>query len=144
MSDIDKEFIQSKLENLRDYLQKLEEFQAMEKSKFLADHHHYGLAEHYMQQAIEIILDICRHFVIALELKTPDDPHGLFALLESRGVLASGYAEANAKMVGFRNRLVHEYSEIDHEKTYSYLHEHLKDLNDFLRQVSVYINSGEN
>lgn len=139
MSNLDKELIQNKMEGLRDYLQKLEEFRGMEKPVYLSDHHHYGLAEHYMQQAIEIILDICRNFVIAMELKTPDDPHGLFSLLQKQKILTMDFAERNAKMVGFRNRLVHEYAEIDHEKTYDYLQEHLKDLGDFMKQVSEYL-----
>lgn len=84
-------------------------------------------------------LDICRHLVVALKLNTPDDAHGLLPLLAKHKILSNDYANRNAKMPGFRNRLVHGYSEIDHEKTYEYLLEHLSDLKDFSKQVSRYL-----
>jgi len=73
------------------------------------------------------------------KLKIPDDAHGLFPLLAKAGIISGDFVENNFKMPGFRNRLVHGYSEIDHEKSYDYLQSHLADLRDFSAQVSRYV-----
>lgn len=139
MSKLDKELITKKLQELLSYINKLEEFRSLDESTFVQDHHNYGLAEHYMQQSIEVILDIARHFVLALDLKMPDEPHGLLPLLSQKKVLTEDFVQRNEKISGFRNRLVHAYDEIDHEKTYKYLQEHLTDFQDFSKQVSSYL-----
>ncbi len=139
MRNIDKELTTKKLQELHAYTNNLKEFFGMDKSIFIDDHHNFGLAEHYLQLSIEIILDISRHLVLALDLKMPDEAHGLFPLLAKKKVLSENFALRNAKMPGFRNRLVHHYSDIDHEKVYEYLKEHLEDFEDFMRQISRYL-----
>lgn len=138
MGHLDKELLRRKLEYLREYLNKLKEFSSMEEVVFLADHHNYGLAEHYLQQSIEVILDVCRHIVIALELKTPEDSRALFGLLADAGVIPSEFAQKNANMAGFRNRMVHEYADIDHKKVYSYLVNYFSELENFVAIISSY------
>jgi uncharacterized protein YutE (UPF0331/DUF86 family) len=138
MGDLDKELLRRKLEYLREYLDKLKEFSSMEETVFLSDHHNYGLSEHYLQQAIEVILDVCRHIVIALELKTPEDSRALFSLLSDAGVLPVEYAKKNSNMAGFRNRLVHEYADIDHKKVYNYLVNYFPELEKFIAIISDY------
>ena len=139
MSAIDKELVRRKLEELRECLRKLAEFRGMDKTIFVSDYHQYGLAEHFLQLAIELILDVCRHMVIALQLRAPDDAHGLFPLLEQNRILSADFVQKNIHMPGFRNRLVHGYADIDHEKAYEYLQMHLDDFEDFIQQISKYL-----
>jgi uncharacterized protein YutE (UPF0331/DUF86 family) len=139
MSEIDKELVRRKLETLREYIQKLEELKSVDKHAFLDDHHNFGLAEHYLQLSIEIILDVCRHLVVALNAKTPEDSRGLFKLLAEHKVLSGDFAEANKNMPGFRNRLVHEYSEVDHEKVYEYLQNYFGEFQKFIMEISRYL-----
>src|SRR3989338_553704 len=139
MTKIDQVMIRGKLEELKDHLEKLEEFRSLNIEKFSADHHNYALAVHYLQQSLEVVLDISRRLVISLELKTPDDSHSLFPLLQKAGVLTEKFATRNSKLPGFRNRLVHLYETIDHTKTYEYLQEHFDDLNKFIKQVSKFL-----
>lgn len=134
MGQVDKKQITKKLQELNDYLQKLEEFRRLDLETYVSDYHHYGLAEHYLQLAVETILDICRSIVISSELKIPDDSHGLLPLLAEKDVLSKNFAERNAQMPGFRNRLVHNYEAIDHAKTYEYLQDHFVDLQEFMKK----------
>ena len=139
MIKTDNEAIIKKIEELRDSLQKLQEFHEMDKNAYISDYHNYGLAEHYMQQALEKVLDISRHLVLSLEFKMPDDSHNLFSLLAKAKILSAEFVKRNTKLAGFRNRLVHDYDEIDHQKTYEYLRAHMEDLRNFIKQVSKYI-----
>ena len=139
MTNIDSQLIHRKLETLQDYLQKLEELKGLGQETFLSDHKHYALAEHYLQLAIEIVLDVSRHLVVALGLETPEDAHGLLPALQKAGILSDEFVRQNLKMPGFRNRLLHAYEEIDHQKTYKYLQEHYQDLQEFSRLISIYL-----
>jgi uncharacterized protein YutE (UPF0331/DUF86 family) len=138
MSEIDRELIRRKLETLRDYLQKLEDLKSLDRETFLIDHHNFGLAEHYLQLSIEIVLDVCRHLVVALNAKTPEDSRGLFKILAEYGVLTDAFSKKNQNMAAFRNRLVHEYSEVDHEKVYDYLQDYFGELEKFIVEISSY------
>lgn len=139
MSEIDKELVRRKLETLKGYVQKLAELRSLDKQAFLGDHRHFGLAEHYLQLSIEIVLDVCRHLVVVLAAKTPEDSRGLFQVLAQHNVLTPEFAEKNQNMAGFRNRLVHEYSEIDHEKVYMYLQNYFGEFEKFIVEISRYL-----
>ncbi len=139
MSDIDKELIRRKLESLREYIQRLEELKALNKQNFLGDHHNFGLAEHYLQLSIEIVLDVCRHLVVALNIKTPEDSRGLFQILAEQNILTGKFSEKNKNMAGFRNRLVHEYSEVDHGRVYTYLQNYFGEFEIFIVEISRYL-----
>lgn len=139
MSQLDLELLRRKLEQLKEYLSKLQEFSQMDEKLFLSDHHYYWLAEHYLQLSIESILDVCRHIVVALNLKTPEDSRTLFNLLADAEVVPLDYAQKNSNMSGFRNRLVHEYSDIDRKKVYSYLVNYFSELEKFITIISSYV-----
>lgn len=139
MTEIDRKFIERKFERLNHYLNKLETVKRLDEATYVADDHEYAYAEHYLQLAIEGILDICRHLVISLGLPTPDDSHGLFPTLQKAGILTEDFVKRNLKMPGFRNRLVHEYDEIDHGLTYQYLQKHIPDLKVFIDQISQFL-----
>lgn len=139
MTTIDKKFIKRKFEALQDYIDKLKEFRAINPQNYVADYRHHALAEHYLQLCIEIVLDVARHLVISLNLKTPEESHGLLPALEKAHILSADFVKRNLKMPGFRNRLVHEYEDIDHAKTFAYLQEHLQDFGEFMKQISGYV-----
>ncbi len=77
--------------------------------------------------------------MINLEIKIPNDSHELLSLLANEKVLTKEFARRNLKMPGFRNRLVHQYDDVDHVKTYKYLQEHFSDLQEFINQVSRFL-----
>ncbi len=143
MSEIDKELLRRKLEILREYIQKLQEFRSMDEQTFLIDYHNFGLAEHYLQLAIELVLDVCRHFIVAMGLKTSEDSRGFFELLAKNGILTQDFFEKNKNMSGFRNRLVHEYSEINHKRVYQYLQDYFDEFEKFIVLISKYLERQE-
>lgn len=42
-------------------------------------------------------------------------------------------------MVGFRNLIVHEYSDLDMDRVYSVFGSKLGDFNSFLKEISIYV-----
>ena len=141
MSAVDQELIRRKLGQLENYLKKLERFRSLDRNAYVSNDDNYGLAEHWLQLAIEATLDVCRALVLGLDLKMPDEAQNLFTLLRDAKVLTPEFVERNQSMVGFCNLLVHEYAEVDHSKTYDYLQEHTDDLSDFIEQIKQYMAS---
>lgn len=135
MSPIDETIFRRKGEQLRQYVRYLKEYQDIPREQFLADHHNFGLAEHYLEHAIEIVLDIARSTVVGLEQPMPDEARELFSLLVQSKVLPAEFAEEHRAMVGLRNRLVHEYATVDHGRVHRYIQEHLGVFEEFLKHV---------
>ncbi|HLD25431.1 MAG TPA: DUF86 domain-containing protein [Candidatus Andersenbacteria bacterium] len=138
MSPIDETIFRRKGEQLQQYVQYLTEYKNMPADDFLSDHHNFGLAEHYLEHAIELVLDIARSVVAGLEKPMPDEARELFNILVEADVVPSSFAKEHQAMVGLRNRLVHEYATVDHERVYQYLQEHLDVFSEFLRHVQEY------
>lgn len=69
--------------------------------------------EHTLQLAIQAALDVASHIVSDERLGEPRTNRELFDLLERSGWIGPALCEALRRMAGFRNILVHGYSEVD-------------------------------
>jgi len=84
--------------------------------------------------AIEALLDIGHH-LLASELWGPaDDSAGAVRLLARHGVITDELGERLASATGFRNVLVHGYTEVDDARVIAHL-DRLDDLAAFIEQV---------
>ncbi|HEY0090527.1 MAG TPA: DUF86 domain-containing protein, partial [Candidatus Lokiarchaeia archaeon] len=99
----------------------------------------YGLAERYLQLAIEYVLDIGNHIISRLEFKKPETYQDIFVILGKNSILPLEFAEKIAKMAGFRNILVHGYLDIDEVIVYNHLKEDLKDFEDYIKYIIQYL-----
>lgn len=69
--------------------------------------------EHTLQIAIQAALDVASHIVSDERLGEPRTNRELFGLLERPGILSRDLVEILEEAAGFRNVLVHGYSDID-------------------------------
>ncbi len=125
----------AKFEKLDEYLKCLHEIQKVNRKTFLADYHYYGLAERYLQLAIEIILDVGKLMIIYQNLRRPEDNQDIFVVLTDEKILSSKLAEKFSGIAGFRNILVHDYEKIDREIVYEKLQKNLEHFKDFKKAV---------
>lgn len=135
MSKIIFNKILHKLERLDEYLRYLTEIQKVNKKSFVNDYHFYGLAERYLQLAIETTLDIGKLMILAEKLRRPEDNQDIFVVLGEKNILPKKLAEHFTGIANFRNILVHDYEKIDREIVYKNLHERLGDFKDFKKAV---------
>src|SRR5260370_16816072 len=68
---VDKELLQRHLKQLREALVILGDLGKTKREEFTADYHIFGLAERYLQIAIEACLQICGILVASLGLRRP-------------------------------------------------------------------------
>ncbi len=95
--------------------------------------------ERNFQVAIECILDIGNHLIAEKGFESPDANEDIIRILRDEKVIPSDFADRIRGIAGFRNILVHEYTEIDYELLYDFLEHRLDDLREFARHLSIYM-----
>jgi len=98
------------------------------------------LCIHYLRIVLEAILDICRHFLAVVGLSLAElETTNLIELAGEKGLLEPAFARRIRGMVGMRNAIVHIYWRLDYDAIYRAITEQLADVDEFARQVQVYL-----
>lgn len=129
----------SKLERLDEYFGYLKDIQKVNKKSFLTDYHFYGLAERYLQLAIEVIIDIGKLIIVSEDLKRPEDNGDIISIMADNKIITKKSSEKLIGIVNFRNILVHDYEKIDREIVYKKLQKNLDDFSDFKKNIVKYL-----
>jgi uncharacterized protein YutE (UPF0331/DUF86 family) len=99
---------------------------------FLADRRNPAAAESYLRRALEALLDLGRH-ILAKGFGTPAVEYKQVArVLEHVGILDESNAQLLERLAGYRNRMVHFYSEVTEPELYELCAKRLGDLEDLL------------
>jgi uncharacterized protein YutE (UPF0331/DUF86 family) len=103
--------------------------------EYLGDFHAEVLAERYLERVIGRMIDINYHLITAVGHHPPKDYYESFIKLGALGVLPSELARALAASTGLRNRIAHEYDELDHAKVHDGLRSAARDVPLYLQCV---------
>src|SRR5512143_204595 len=133
---IDREILATRLSKLREALRRLRPIAAKPHDDYMASEIERALAEHYLRLSLEAMLDAGNHLIAATGFRKPLQLRDIPLILSENGVIAHALANKLAWAVGLLNRLVHSYSEIDHEILYSVLQNDLVNLEEFAIAVA--------
>ncbi|EFH89562.1 type VII toxin-antitoxin system MntA family adenylyltransferase antitoxin [Ktedonobacter racemifer] len=128
---VDPELIRPPLAKLREAIRILRNLQAEPRETFLNDHRLYGLAERYLQQAIENYLYICSVFVTAMGRPKPDDFHNLLSSLAAQQLIPRTLAFRLELLTNLREELLRTTSPQTRELVYEHLQYRLETLEEF-------------
>lgn len=92
-----------------------------------------------LERACQAAIDLAMHVVSARHLGVPQSRAEAFRLLEQAGVLSEALAQSLAKMVGFRNRMVHSYQDVDSQQVDRSVAAALRDLPEFCKALGARI-----
>ena len=98
--------------------------------------------EHTLQVAIQAALDIAAHVVSDERLGEPATNRDLFDRLAKAGWLGPELSNRVSDMAGFRNVLVHGYTEVDLAIVEDVVANHLGDLDDFVAAIRGMLGGG--
>lgn len=107
--------------------------------EYLASRVDEVLAERYLERAIGRMIDINYHLITESGHSPPSDYYQSFIELGKLGILPAALALQIAGCAGLRNRIVHEYDEIDPRKVYEGLQAAVQDIPQHLAHVHQYI-----
>lgn len=127
---VDPKSIDARLEHLAELLAESERIRAGGRAAYDASFRDRLAAQHAIQLAIQICVDIGAHLIAELALRMPDDYRGVFAALQEPLGLAPELVEGLSAAAGMRNVLVHVYLDVDDARVWDALG-HLDDLREF-------------
>ena len=129
---LDKNLVQDSQKRLRDALPILQELNQTPREKFVNDYHIYGLAERYLQQAIEACLTTCSAIIAAYGLRRAEGYHELLSILATQQIIPQPLSYRLEVLINLRNDLVHNPDALNHDVLYDYMQHHFDDLASFV------------
>ncbi len=130
-----KETVESRLQFLKETVEKLELLSTVPEDRFIASHEKYWLGEHGLHLAAEAVFDIGNHILVGHFGERVAGYDQVMERLGQKGVLQKELVGRFARIGGFRNILVHEYMEIDRRKVYERIQKGLGDFREFAAQI---------
>lgn len=113
--------INSRLRDLERYVQQLRRFQSYRYNEIENDLEKIWAIEHGLQVSIQIIIDVGNHILASIGENQVEDYTDVLGKLGQRNILPPQFAAEIQGMAGFRNLLVHRYTEIDLRQVYDVL-----------------------
>ncbi len=113
MSAVERGVVRRKLERIRENLRLLEPLARLDAAAYAADVYRRKAAEKLLQEVVEAAADVNAHLLVESGRAAPDDLYSSFLGLAELGVLDPELARRLAPSAGLRNRLIHEYEQID-------------------------------
>ena len=109
---LDKQIVTRRLHALHETLDQLRSLDGTTASQLESDPVLRAAAERFLQVSIDLAIDINAHLVSAIEGVAPESGRDSFLRLAELGVLDEAAANVLAPCSGFRNVLVHRYTDI--------------------------------
>ena len=139
MLGIDAALIKRKIEHILSYLEELKPIAKISFEEFVGDKRNFRTAERDIQLIVDTAVDINNHLVVASGSLPPNDYFESFIKLSNLQIFPKQFAERIAQSAGLRNRLVHEYEEIDLSRLFEDLENDIRDYQEYCEYIIKYI-----
>jgi len=100
-----------------------------------------AVVERYLERIVGRMIDVNYHLLTGAGHPPPADYHASFVRLGEIGVVDPVFARDIARAAGLRNRLVHDYEELDQEKVFAAMTEALQDVPRYLDRINQHLKS---
>ncbi|HLI05237.1 MAG TPA: HepT-like ribonuclease domain-containing protein [Ktedonobacteraceae bacterium] len=132
---VDKDLIQRHLKQLHEAIAILNGLKQTKREEFVGDYRVYGLAERYLQLAIEACLHICGILVATLGLRRPEGYHELLSIVAAQQIIPNTLAYRLEILTNLREALVYDPGTLNHDLLYDHIQQRLGDLETFATTV---------
>jgi uncharacterized protein YutE (UPF0331/DUF86 family) len=136
---IDEEYVRARLVRLREYVLLLQDLQTIDRAKFRADPKLYGLAQWYLQQAVELLFGTGAYLVSALALPKPEAYHDILDAIAAHGIIERALAYRLEHLANLRNLLAYDREQTDIDEVYGHMQTRLLDLAAFADQIDGFL-----
>jgi uncharacterized protein YutE (UPF0331/DUF86 family) len=136
---IDPELVTRKTLLIAKDVEALQGLSDMTEEAFLGTSISAVLAERYIERSVGRMIDINFHLLTESGQAPPSDYYQSFVQLAELGVYPSEFAQRIAACAGLRNRIAHEYEDIDPRKLFQAVRRAVHDVPDYLRHVDAWL-----
>ena len=140
---IDEELVNRKLLLIGQDLESLTPLASKSKSDYLGNPVFEAAAERYFERMIGRMIDINFHLLVESGQAPPPDYYLSFIRLVEMGVYDREFAEKIARSAGLRNRIAHEYDEIDANQVYEAIASAGSDIPQYIRFIKEFLEKGQ-
>ena len=128
--------IENRISLVRKYLKTLERFKAFSRQAIEEDENIKGALERYLYLAVQAAIDLAEAIIAFKKFRKPTTLRESFDILQEEKIIEIDLAAKMGQMAGFRNIITHDYVDIDYDKVYDVLQNHLIDIEEFLEVVN--------
>jgi len=139
---IDDDYVRARIGRLREYIGLLQDLRGVDRQKFKADPKLYGLAQWYLQQAVELLFGTGAYLVAALALPKPDAYHDILDAIAAHGIIERPLAYRLEQLANLRNLLAYDREQTDIDEVYGHVQSRLGDLAGFAEQIEAFLGGG--
>jgi uncharacterized protein YutE (UPF0331/DUF86 family) len=132
---VDRAIVQRKLATIQGAILELERVRDLTLEAYRADLWRKKAIERFLQEAIEAAVDCGAHLLVRLGRPAPPDLYSTFGALAAAGILDDALARRLAPAAGLRNRLVHEYDDLDDARIHAAIGVAVDDLTAFVAAI---------
>lgn len=136
---IDRDLVTRKLVLITADLKALAPLATKPLGEYLTSEFDEVLVERYLERIVGRMIDINYHLLIESGDAPPKDYYESFTRLAKLGVLPGEFASRIAACAGLRNRLVHQYDEIDPERLHEAASSAVRDVPEYARLVQRFL-----
>lgn len=138
---VDRDLVTRKLLLIARDLEELRDIAQQDADAYLRSRRDQAVVERYLERMIGRAIDINFHLMTESGHAPPSDYHASFLALAELEVLERNFAGRIARSAGLRNRLVHEYEEIDPRRVFEALLSAFRDVPIYLQSVSTWMDA---
>ena len=128
---VNRSIIFRKVSSIEEHLRRVKELPSISLDEFRKDTSAQDILLFNLTQAIQNCIDIAAHIVSDEGWGVPGTQSDMFEILAEKSVISEELAERLIAMVGFRNRVIHEYEKLNLDIVYNVWQERLKDIENF-------------
>jgi uncharacterized protein YutE (UPF0331/DUF86 family) len=139
---VDDAYVRARLGRLREYIALLHDLRGVDRVKFKGDPKLYGLAQWYLQQAVELAFGTGAYFIAALALPKPEAYHDILDSIAAHGIIDRQLAYRLEHLADLRNLLAYDREQTDIDEVYGHMQTRLTDLAAFADQVDAFLGGG--
>ena len=136
---VDQEYVRARLARLREYVRLLGDLRLIDRDKFRADPKLYGLAQWWLQQAVELLFGTGAYLVMALALPKPEAYHDILDALAGHGIIEKDHAYRLEALANLRNLLAYDREQTDTAEVYGLIQDRVADLTAFASAVERFL-----
>jgi len=128
--------IEKGISNVRKYLSILDAYKSSKQDDLSSDITLRGAVERYLYLAVQATIDLAGALISYREYRRPSTFAESFEILKDNGLISEEIEQNMVQMTGFRNRIVHDYGDIDQIILHDILVNRLDDIEEFLIKIS--------
>lgn len=132
---VNRSIISRKVSSIEEHLRRMKALPSTSLDVFKKDTNSQDILLFNLTQSIQNCIDITAHIVSDEGWGVPGTQSEMFDILADQGVISKELGERLIAVVGFRNRVIHEYEKLNLDIVYKVWQERLKDIEEFVFAV---------